>query len=522
MVHVRTRKASLVLLGLLLSLRLAAGQAGPDSIDSDALGRLREQALEGPRSKVMEIASALTDLYGPRLTGSPNLARAGDWAMKTMTSWGLTNVHRETFPFGRGWENARFVATALTPATFTLIGAPKAWTPGTNGPVTAEAVLAVITTDQELEAWRGKLGGKFVLTTKLRDVPAHFEAPGHRFTDAELTDLARPPANNGGGGRGGAPGAAQAQQEFLRKRAQFFAAEGVAALIDPSPAGDGGTVLVQAPPGVSRDPQAPLQAPQVVLAVEHYGRITRLLEQRVPVTLQMDIASRFLDTDLNASNVLGEIAGTDKRDEVVMLGAHLDSWHGGTGATDNAAGSAIVLEAMRILKESRLPLRRTVRVALWAGEEQGLLGSAAYVKEHFADRATMQLKPEHAKLSVYLNVDNGTGLIRGVYLQGNEGIRPIFERWMEPFRSQGMTTLASRGTGGTDHGSFDAVGLPGFQFVQDVVEYDARTHHFSMDLYERLQPNDLMRNAAIVAAFAYQAANRNELLPRKPLPQARN
>jgi Zn-dependent M28 family amino/carboxypeptidase len=233
----------------------------------------------------------------------------------------------------------------------------------------------------------------------------------------------------------------------------------------------------------------------------------------------MDIANRFLDTDQNAANVIGEIPGSDKADEVVMLGAHLDSWHGGTGATDNAAGSAIMLEAMRILKESRLPMRRTVRIGLWSGEEQGLLGSAAYVKAHFGDRTTMELRPDHAKLSVYFNVDNGSGLIRGVFLQGNEAVAPIFDAWMTPFRNMGMTTLAIRNTGGTDHLSFDAVGLPGFQFIQDPIEYDSRTHHQSMDVYERLQPDDLMRNAVIVASFAYHAANRDDRLPRKPLPR---
>ena len=234
----------------------------------------------------------------------------------------------------------------------------------------------------------------------------------------------------------------------------------------------------------------------------------------------MDIANRFYDDDLNAFNVVAEIPGTDKADEVVMLGAHFDSWHAGTGATDNAAGSAVMMEAMRILKTTGLKPRRTVRIALWSAEEQGLFGSAAYVASHFADRATMQLKPEHAKLSAYYNVDNGTGAIRGVYLQGNEAVAPIFQSWMEPFKNLGMTTVAIRNTGGTDHTSYDAVGLPGFQFIQDPVEYDSRTHHSNQDVYERVQADDMMRNAVIVASFAYHTANRDEKLPRKPLPPA--
>jgi len=306
------------------------------------------------------------------------------------------------------------------------------------------------------------------------------------------------------------------QREFAKKRMAFFVSEGVAALVDPG-RHDGGTFIVSA--GGSRDPKDPPAAPQVVLAVEHYGRIYRTLEKKIPVTLQMDIDNRFSDQDLDSFNIVAELPGTDKADEVVMLGAHFDSWHGGTGATDNAAGSAVMMEAMRILKESGVKLRRTVRLGLWTGEEQGLLGSKAYVKDHFGDPETMQIKPEQAKLAGYFNVDNGTGLIRGVYLQGNDAVAPIFEAWMRPFHNVGMATLSIRNTGGTDHLSFDAVGLPGFQFIQDPVEYDTRTHHTNMDVYERVQPNDMMNNAVIVASFVYDAANRDEMLPRKPLPK---
>ncbi|HXD75235.1 MAG TPA: M20/M25/M40 family metallo-hydrolase, partial [Vicinamibacterales bacterium] len=300
-----------------------------------------------------------------------------------------------------------------------------------------------------------------------------------------------------------------------KKKWQFFIDEGVIAVLDFS-RGDDGTVFVQS--GGPRDPKEPPVAPQVTLEVEHYGRIYRTLEKKIPVTLQMDIVNRFHDDDLNAYNIVGEIPGTDKADEVVMVGAHFDSWHTGTGATDNAAGSAVMLEAMRILKATGVKLRRSVRIALWEGEEEGLLGSKEYVKAHFGDPATMKLLPDHAKFDTYFNVDNGTGQIRGVYLQGNEAVAPIFQQWMEPFRNMGMTTLAIRNTTGTDHLSFDAVGLPGFQFIQDEVEYNARTHHSNMDTYERLQPNDMMRNAVIVASFVMQAANRDEKLPRKTLP----
>jgi hypothetical protein len=393
-----------------------------------------------------------------------------------------------------------------------LIAYPKAWTPGTNGPVTGEAVIAVIASDKDFDTYRGKLRGKFALSMAMRAVPPQFEAPGHRYTEAELADLAKQPA---GGGRG--RGRGNFDQDFARRRTQFWLDEGVAAVLDFSSRGDGGTLFVQG--GGPRDAKQPPVPAQVTLAVEHYGRIWRTLEKQIPVTLTMDIDNKFFDTDLNAFNIVGDIPGTDKADELVMLGAHFDSWHTGTGATDNAAGSAVMMEAMRILKSTGVKLRRTVRIGLWGGEEQGLLGSKEYVKAHFGDPATMQLKPEHAKFAGYFNVDNGTGTIRGVYLQGNEAVAPIFQAWMEPFRNMGMTTLTIRNTGGTDHLSYDAVGLPGFQFIQDEVEYDSRTHHSNMDLYERVQATDMMRNAVIVAAFVYNTANRDEKLPRKPLPK---
>jgi carboxypeptidase Q len=499
------------LLSLLVGMPLTAQWAITEKLDFDAIYKIKDEGLQ--RSKVMEIESYLTDVYGPRLTGSPNIKEAADWAQKTMKEWGLANVKTETWPFGRGWQSQRFVANAVTPRAYPLIAYPKAWTPGTNGPVTGEAVIAVIASDKDFDTYRGKLRGKFALSVAMRAVPPQFEAPGHRYTEAELADLAKQPA---GGGRG--RGRGNTDQDFARRRTQFWLDEGVAAVVDFSSRGDGGTLFVQG--GGPRDAKQPPVPAQVTLAVEHYGRIWRTLEKQIPVTLTIDIDNKFFDTDLNAFNIVGDIPGTDRADELVMLGAHFDSWHTGTGATDNAAGSAVMMEAMRILKSTGVKLRRTVRIGLWGGEEQGLLGSKEYVKAHFGDPATMQLKPEHAKFAGYFNVDNGTGTIRGVYLQGNEAVAPIFQAWMEPFRNMGMTTLTIRNTGGTDHLSYDAVGLPGFQFIQDEVEYDSRTHHSNMDMYERVQATDMMRNAVIVAAFVYNTANRDEKLPRKPLPKA--
>jgi len=507
-----TKALTVAAVTLASGLPVAAQWTAAEKPDLDAIYKIKDEGLQ--RSKVMETASYLTDVYGPRLTGSPDLAEAADWTTKTMTSWGLSNVHLEKWPFGRGWRSERFAAMALTPRAYPLIAYPKAWTPGTNGPVTGEAVIALINDEKDFDGFRGKLRGKFVLSVPMRDVPAHFEADGRRYSEAQLVDLSKQPqpAGRGGAGRGNV----QAAQNFNKKKSQFWLDEGVAAVLDTS-RGDDGTVFVQS--GGSREPKEAPVAAQVTLEVEHYGRIYRTLEKKIPVTLQMDIANRFYDADLNAFNIVGEIPGTDKADEVVMLGAHFDSWHTGTGATDNVAGSAVMLEAMRILKATGIRLRRTVRIALWTGEEQGLLGSKEYIKAHFGDPATMKLLPEHAKLSGYFNVDNGTGAIRGVYLQGNEAVAPIFQGWMEPFRNMGMATLTIRNTTGTDHLSYDAVGLPGFQFIQDEIDYNTRTHHSNMDTFERLQASDMMRNAVIVASFVVNTANRDEKLPRKPLPK---
>jgi hypothetical protein len=509
-------------LTLALMLVPVSAQQAPEKVDFEAIYKIKQEGFQN--SKVMEIMSWLTDVYGPRLTNSPGFRKAGEWAVKEMSGWGLTNVKLEPFgPFGRGWANEKFAMTATTPGgSFPVIGYPQAWTAGTNGALSGDAVLAVIETPEDLAAHKGKLKGKIVLTQAMREVAALWTPPAQRFTADQLqameaeTDQA---GRGGRGGRAGGPGGGRgAAQQFARTRMQFFKDEGVIALVTAG-RGDGGTVFVQGGQGVgSRDANADLGLPSVTIAIEHYGRIVRTLEKQQPVRLELEIRNTFTD-DPMSFNVVGEIAGTDKADEVVMLGAHFDSWHGGTGATDNAAGSAVMMEAMRILKQSGLRLRRTVRIGLWGGEEQGLLGSRAYVTNHFANRADMVLKPEHAKFSSYFNVDNGTGAIRGIYTQGNEAVGAIFEAWMKPFKNIGMTTITIRDTGGTDHQSFDAVGLPGFQFIQDPVEYDTRTHHSNMDVYERIQPADMKQNAVIVAAFVYQAANRDEKLPRKPLPK---
>ena len=505
----RTRTRALLTLPLICLLVTLPGVAQTDApsepVDYDAIYKIKEEGFQ--RSKAMEIASYLTDVYGPRLTGSPNIKEAANWAVTRLRDWGASNPRIENWgTFGRGWVNERFGAQVLTPAPWPIIGLPKAWTPGTDGAVTADVVYAPMETEKDFETWKGKLRGKIVMPVPTRTVKAQFDALAERFSDKELDELQQIEPR-GDVRRRYDP----AQFQFARKRLEFLVSEGVLATFEPG-RGDGGTVFVQqggayssAPPSGPYSQRFPATVPpQVVIAVEHYGRLARTLDKNVAVTVELNVQNRFFDNQ-PGFNVLAELPGTDKADEVVMLGAHFDSWHGATGATDNGVGSAIMLEVMRILKATGLPMRRTVRLGLWGGEEQGLLGSKAYVKQTFADRETMALKPEHAKFAAYFNVDNGTGAIRGVYLQGNEAVAPIFTVWMKPFANLGMTTLTLRNTGGTDHLSFDAVGLPGFQFIQDPLEYDTRTHHSNMDNYERLQADDVMKNAVIVASFVYHA-----------------
>ena len=489
----------------------------------------------------MDHVFQLTDVYGPRLTNSPGYFGAADWIVKQLKEWGVEGREEKWGPFGRGWTYTHFSANLLEPQYAPLIGFPLAYSPGTNGTVTGDATIANITTEADFDRYKGKLKGKIVFLGVGRELAMITEAPGRRYTDDQLARLS---GAADGGGRGGAPGAAALaaeggrggrggpngrggqpgpdgqtpQQRFQNRLNQFLSDEGVAVVVrlggGPS---SGGTVFGQA--AGSRDPKDPVPPPTVALTPEHYNRVLRLLDHKIPVKLEFEIQAKFLDDRTDSVNVIGEIPGTRKRDEVVMIGAHLDSWHGGTGATDNAAGCAVMIEVMRILKTLNLPMDRTVRMALWGGEEQGLLGSRAYVKEHFADRADMKLKPEHSKLAGYFNVDNGSGKIRGVYLQGNDAMRPVFEAWLKPFQDVGAGTISIRNTGGTDHQSFDAVGLPGFQFVQDELEYNARTHHSNMDVYDRIQRADMAQMAAIVASFVYNAATREEMLPRKPLPK---
>jgi hypothetical protein len=518
-----TRRAALATALVAATLAVPVTAQLRDQADLDAIYRIKQEGVSN--SKVMETLSYLTDVNGPRLTNSPMMHQAAAWAQKQLTAWGLANVHTEKWgPFGRGWVNEHTSIRMDAPQPFVLLGYPKAWTPGTEGEISGDAVAVTIEAEEDFAKYKGTLKGKFVLQSPTREVASFFESPTRRYTEAGLDELSH---DQIGGARGRFPGGPGfgAGMAFRKKRMAFYKEEGILAVVEMSAGarGDNGAVIAQGPmPGDGdRTVEGQVPVPQVVLAGEHYGRLLRVLEKKVPVKLTMNVRSRFVDTSLDVYNVIAEIPGTDKADEIVMIGAHFDSWHTGTGATDNAVSSAVMMEAMRILQTSGLKPRRTIRMALWTGEEQGLLGSRAYVKEHFADPTDMKLKPEHGKLSVYLNMDNGGGAFRGVYLQGNEAAAPVFEAWMKPFHNFGMETLSIRNTGGTDHQAFDAVGLPGFQFIQDPLEYSSRTHHTNLDVYERAIPQDLMQNAIVIASFAYQAANRDALFPRKPLPKPR-
>jgi len=553
--------------GVLATLPL--GAAG-EKIDYEAINKIKEQGLQPQNSKVMEISSWLTDVYGPRLTGSPNTQKAGEWAVAKMKEWGLQNVSLEKWPdqtqFPRGWANEKFYMAAVSPQSFSIPGTPTAWTPGTEGLVRGEVILVSETTQEDVQKYAGKLKVRWILTQAAPDVAAYWTPPATRTTTEELEQMelatpggpefgVAPPAGRGGGRQGGAPFAGRGGPGGAApfNRNEFFRTEGALGILSTAPRGHG---IYTISGSRAADPAQTL--PAVVIPAEQYGRMARMLAKNLPVTIEADIKNTYYPNPV-MFNVVGEIPGTDKADELVMLGAHFDSWHASTGATDNAAGSAAMMEAMRILKQSGVKLRRTVRIGLWTGEEQGLIGSAQYVSAHFGSRATLpttpasaaapanapaagqpaagappagqfgrggrgaalgplELKPDHAKFAGYFNIDNGTGAIRGVYLQGNDAVAPIFREWIEPFRSLGMSYLTIRNTGGTDHQSYDRVGLPGFQFIQDDVEYNTMTHHTNLDSYERLQPNDMMKNATIAAAFAYLAANRDEKLPRKPLP----
>ncbi len=527
-------------------------QPATESLDLAMYQRIRNEGLNN--SHVMEFASALADGIGPRLTGSPNLTKANEWTRDTLTKLGLANAHLEDWgEFGLGWQQLNTWARMVTPDTAVLIVQATPWSPATAGPVTGDVVYVSIQSEKDLDQYKGKLAGKIVLFGAMRDVPPVDQPLFSRDTDKDLEDIAEFPVSAGGAG-GGSPEMQARRQAYveraklLDKVAQFFADEKVAAVIEPSRdgkngGGSGGTIFDDNGATLGRFPYLAdhrVKVPVAVAAIESYGRLYRLTQAHVPVSVEIDIDTRFTGEHQHGYNTIAEIPGTDPKlkDQVVMVGGHLDSWIAGTGATDNGAGTVVAMEAMRILEALNVKPRRTIRIALWTGEEEGIFGSHGYCRDHFGSAKTstepdqlqlpefmrraagpLEVTPEQKLITAYFNVDNGTGKIRGIYTQGNAAIAPIFAQWIAPLKDLGVNTITERNTGGTDHLSFDAVGIPGFQFIQDMLDYESRTHHSNEDVYERLQAADLKQIATVEAIFVYNAAQRDQMLPRKPLPQ---
>jgi carboxypeptidase Q len=519
-------------------------QPATESLDLVMYQNIRDEAIS--RTHVMEYASALMDGIGPRLTGSSNLKRANEWTRDQLTAMGCANAHLEDWgEFGMGWQqiNTGFRMTAPETAVFIAQAAP--WSPATKGAISASAIWVDIKDEKDFDKYKGKLAGKIVFFGEMREVKPVDKPLFTRYEEADLKKLQDYPTTP--------PNPNNTFAAFLKRLAlrekigKFIASEQAVAVITPSRdgrngGGSGGTIFNDTGAGFGwliYRPEHANPLPVAVTAIENYGRVYRLLKANVPVTVELNIDTKFTGDHEHGFDTIAEIPGTDPKlkDEIVMVGGHLDSWASATGATDNGAGTVVALEVMRILNALRVKPRRTIRVGLWTGEEQGEFGSYGYVKQHFGEipRSTepdqllvteydrdasgpIRYKPEFQKISAYFNLDNGSGKIRGIYLQENAAVAPIFAQWMEPLKDLGVATISLRDTGGTDHEAFDAVGVPGFQFIQDPLDYATRTHHSNMDTYERLQPEDLAQAAAVEATFVYNAAMRDLMLPRKPLP----
>jgi carboxypeptidase Q len=548
----RVPKSAPITAALVVGLSLAA--VSQEAVDLGVIDRIKGEAFA--RSEVMEHLRNLTDVYGPRLTGSPQFEAAAKWTADRLSSYGIGNVHVERWgPFGRSWAVEQFSVEMLAPAYVRLTAMPLAWSGSTAGAVTGEVLLTPLDVDfikgprriaesfaAYRRTWAGKLRGRIIMLSAARPLAPRESAPFHRQSVTDLAEMTKSP-DPAASARVGTldelewpekpeevfklfmsmPESVVDQlidryDQLALDRSRFFSAEGVAAVLTADDRAREGLIAAEAAGSYhARDPLAPAS---FVVTAEHYGRMARLIEHKVPVRVRVELKAAASERDVDGGNIVGEIPGGAKKDEIVMIGAHFDSWHSGTGATDNGTGSAVMIEVMRILKALNLRLDRTVRIALWGGEEQGLLGSRAYVKAHFADPSTMELRPEHDKLSGYFNLDNGGGRIRGVYLQDHEAMRPIFAQWLAPFSDLGVTSITIRQTGGTDHLSFTRIGLPGFQFIQDPLDYGTLTHHTSADTLEHAVPADLMQASAVIASVVYDAANYPERLPRRALPKA--
>lgn len=524
-------------------------QPAAENLDLTMYARIRAEGFQ--HGQVMQFSEALMDGIGPRLTGSPSMAKANAWTRDTLTAIGLSNAHLEDWgEFGMGWQQINTWARMVGPDPEPLWLQAAPWSPATKGPVTGEVVYVPLTDASDLDKLKGTLGGKVVLLGAMRPTPDVTEPLFHRYTEAELKDMeiAENMAvrrNSNAQTREQYLATRRRQSELKAQALKLMTAEGVAAILTPSrdSEGGGGTGIIFDDNGAdlataAQKPENAVKVPNAVVMIEHYNRLARMVSAHVPVTVEVNIDARFTGDHEHGFDTIAEIPGTDPKlkDEVVMVGGHLDSWISGTGATDNGAGSVMAMEAMRILKALDVQPRRTLRLALWSGEEQGLFGSQGYVRQHFgtfaapnppdpagtpgylAHHGALTTTREWEKLDAYYNLDNGTGRVRGVYTQENFAVAPIFRQWIAPLADLGVTTVSYRNTGGTDHLSFDAVGLPGFQYIQDPMDYETRTHHSDMDTVDRLHKEDLEQGAILEAIFLWNTSQRDEMMPRKPFP----
>jgi hypothetical protein len=518
-------------------------QPAKESLDYTMYQRIRNEGLA--HSHVMEYASALMDGIGPRLTGSPNVKRANEWTRDQLAAMGCSNAHLEDWgEFGMGWQQLNTWTRMASPDTAVFITQAAPWSPSSNGAVSGQAIWMDVKKEEDLDQYKGKLAGKVVLLGDMREVKPIDKPLFQRMDEKELAKVVDYPLIS-------------ERQDYMQEYAKrsglremtvkLLVSEHALAVVLPSRdsregGGSGGTIFDDSSRGLGwfiyqREHAQPV--PVVIMAIESYGRVYRLLKANVPVTIELNVDVKFTGDHEHGFDTIAEIPGTDPKlkDEVVMLGGHLDSWAAATGATDNGAGTVVAMEVMRILNALKVKPRRTIRVGLWTGEEEGEFGSLNYVKQHFGvvplstapdqlklpewmrkPAGPIELKPDQQKISGYFNLDNGTGKILGIYLEENAAVAPIFTQWIEPLKDLGVTAITMRGTEGTDHESFDAVGIPGFQFIQDKLDYSSRTHHSNMDTYEHLQPGDLGQAATVEAIFVYNTAMRDQMLPRKPLP----
>ncbi len=537
----RLLAASLLLAVLVLSFSFSQDRieryVPGDKADTKIVNRIWDEGVN--RSRIMENLSYMTDVIGPRINGTPAMKKAYDWAVAKFKEYGMENVAVEpSGEFAPGWSNEYVSVHLIAPSYQPIVAYPVPWTLSTKGKITGQPIMALIRTKADLEKYKGKLKGAIVLTQPPRQVHPSYKPIARRLSDQDLKELTETPIPLKPKEEGKKP-----EELKWEELVEFYRTEDVGVLVQTSDGhmSDFGTVHVDAYAGNGKDHITPNQSPRIVMAAEPYARICRILDFKVPVTLEVEVRNTIYDQDREGYNVVAEIPGTDKKGELVMLGGHIDSWASGTGAVDNAAGCMVTMEAMRILKALGVKPRRTVRAGLWTGEEEGFYGSRGYVFKHFgdSDRKTLEkpdweayeknwrnplgdskkliIKPDYDKISGYFNYDNGSGRIRGIYIQENFQVRPIFEEWMKPLRDIGVTTIALQPTEGTDHLPFDYIGIPGFQFIQDPIDYSPALHHTNQDLYDHCVSEDLIQSAVVMAVFVYQTAMREEMLPRKPL-----